>query len=112
LEHVYIFYGHLEYLQAFGIFYDHLVHFVFIWYMYPVLLYCVKKNLAALIYMLGASFCQKNTECILKGDARENFSAEKNGFTILRFCHSYKRPMPKLFIRHPEGPPSVYKAIM
>jgi hypothetical protein len=29
-----IFYIHLEYLKEFGIFYDHLVHFVFIWYIF------------------------------------------------------------------------------
>jgi hypothetical protein len=29
-----IFYGHLEYLRTFGIFYDHLVHFVFIRYIF------------------------------------------------------------------------------
>jgi hypothetical protein len=34
LENVYIFYVHLEYLQTFGIFYDHLVHFVFLWYIF------------------------------------------------------------------------------
>jgi hypothetical protein len=34
LENVDIFYGHLEYLRTFGIFYEHLVHFVFIWYIF------------------------------------------------------------------------------
>jgi hypothetical protein len=36
LENVYIFYGHLEYffIWRFGIFYDPLVHFVFIWYIF------------------------------------------------------------------------------
>jgi hypothetical protein len=36
-------------LQAFGKFYDHLLHFVFIWYIFPVLVSCTKKNLAILI---------------------------------------------------------------
>jgi hypothetical protein len=35
-------------LQTFGIFYDHLVHFVFIWYIFPVWVSCTKKNLANL----------------------------------------------------------------
>jgi hypothetical protein len=35
-------------LWRFGIFYDHLVHFVFIWYNFPVLVSCTKKNLATL----------------------------------------------------------------
>jgi hypothetical protein len=35
--------------QTFGIFFDHLVHFVFIWYIFPVLASCTKKNLATLI---------------------------------------------------------------
>jgi hypothetical protein len=29
-----IFNGHLKYLWTFGIFYDHSVHFVFIWYIF------------------------------------------------------------------------------
>jgi hypothetical protein len=36
-------------LQTFGIFYDHLVHFVFIWYIFLVLESCTKKNLATLL---------------------------------------------------------------
>jgi hypothetical protein len=35
-------------LQTFGIFYDHLVHFVFIWYIFPVWVIFTKKNLATL----------------------------------------------------------------
>jgi hypothetical protein len=35
-------------LQRFGILYDHLVHFVFIWYIFPVLVSCTMKNLATL----------------------------------------------------------------
>jgi hypothetical protein len=40
----------LEYLRLwrFGIFYDHLVHFVFIWCIFPVLVSSTKKNLATL----------------------------------------------------------------
>jgi hypothetical protein len=36
-------------LWTFGIFYYHLVLFVFIWYIFPVLLSCTKKNLATLL---------------------------------------------------------------
>jgi hypothetical protein len=35
-------------LCLFGIFYDHLVHIVFIWYICPVLVSCTKKSLATL----------------------------------------------------------------
>jgi hypothetical protein len=35
-------------LRIFGIFYDHLVHFVFIWYIFPVLVSCTQENLATL----------------------------------------------------------------
>jgi hypothetical protein len=35
-------------LQTFGIFYDHLVHFMFIWDIFPVLVSCTKKNLATM----------------------------------------------------------------
>jgi hypothetical protein len=38
-------------LRAFGIFYDHWVHFVFVWY---ILVSCTKKNLATLgLYTFG-----------------------------------------------------------
>jgi hypothetical protein len=33
-------------LRTFGIFYDHLLHFVFIWYIFSVLVSRAKKNLA------------------------------------------------------------------
>jgi hypothetical protein len=36
-------------LQTFAIFYSHLLHFVFIWYIFPVLVSCNKKNLATLM---------------------------------------------------------------
>jgi hypothetical protein len=36
-------------LQTFGIFYDHLVHFVLIWKFFPVLEPCTEKNLATLV---------------------------------------------------------------
>jgi hypothetical protein len=35
-------------LWAYVILNDHLVHFVFIWYIFPVLVSCTKKNLATL----------------------------------------------------------------
>jgi hypothetical protein len=38
-------------LQTFGISYDHLLPFVFIWYIFPVLVSCTKNNLATLIWM-------------------------------------------------------------
>jgi hypothetical protein len=47
-------------LWPFGIFYDHLVHFVFIWYVlcsfgtfFPFLVSCTKKNLATLLSARG-----------------------------------------------------------
>jgi hypothetical protein len=39
----------LNILQTFRKFYDHLVHFVFIWYIFSVLVTCTKKNLATLL---------------------------------------------------------------
>jgi hypothetical protein len=47
-----IFYDHLVhfvFIWRFGIFYDHLVHFVFIWYIFPGLVSRTKKNLATLL---------------------------------------------------------------
>jgi hypothetical protein len=35
-------------LRTLGIFYDHLVHFMLIWYIFTVLVSCTKKNLATL----------------------------------------------------------------
>jgi hypothetical protein len=35
-------------LRIYGISYDHLVHFVSIWYIFPVLVSCTKKHLATL----------------------------------------------------------------
>jgi hypothetical protein len=36
-------------LQPFGIFCGHLVYFMVIWYIFPVLVCCAKKNLATLL---------------------------------------------------------------
>jgi hypothetical protein len=36
-------------LRTFGIFYDHLVHFVLIWYIFPTLVSWTDKNLATLL---------------------------------------------------------------
>jgi hypothetical protein len=45
----YIFWPFGIFYEAFGICYDHLVHFVSIWYIFPVLVSCTKKNLATLL---------------------------------------------------------------
>jgi hypothetical protein len=37
-------------LRPFGIFYGHLVYFAVIWYIFPVFVFCTKKNLATLLY--------------------------------------------------------------
>jgi hypothetical protein len=42
-------------LMTLGIFYNHLVHFMFIWYIFPVLVSCTKKNLATLSPRQGTS---------------------------------------------------------
>jgi hypothetical protein len=39
-------------LQTLGTFYDHLVHFVFTWYIFPVWVIFTKKNLATLVFLL------------------------------------------------------------
>jgi hypothetical protein len=55
MENLGIFYDHLVYLTAiknilwpFGTFCGHLVHFVAIWYIFPILVFCTKTNLATL----------------------------------------------------------------
>jgi hypothetical protein len=42
-------------LPKFGIFYDHLVHFVFIWYIFPVLVSWTNKSLATLAPALNSA---------------------------------------------------------
>jgi hypothetical protein len=50
MEDVGIFYGHLVYVfyGQIGKFNGHLVQFVVIWYIFPILVCCTKKNLATL----------------------------------------------------------------
>jgi hypothetical protein len=49
MEDIGIFMTILSNLRPNGIFYGHLVHFVFIWLFFPVLVYCPDKNLATLV---------------------------------------------------------------
>jgi hypothetical protein len=44
-----VFYGPLVFLLQFGLFCGHLVTFVVIWYIFPLLVCCTEKNLATLI---------------------------------------------------------------
>jgi hypothetical protein len=50
LENVDIFYGHMEYFTDIWDILWLCVHFVFIWYIFPVLVSCTKKNLATLYF--------------------------------------------------------------
>jgi hypothetical protein len=52
-------------LWRLGIFYDHLVHFVFIWYIFPVLVSCAKKHLATLNGRRNLAV-QRRTEIVKK----------------------------------------------
>jgi hypothetical protein len=75
MENVDIFYGHFEYLG----------HFMTIWYIFPVLVSCTKKNLAALLY----------TECSSKGTTENNEPQPKlvcNLSTIAQFRRSFFYP--------------------
>jgi hypothetical protein len=51
MENADIFYGHIE------IFHGHMVYFTAIWYIFPVLVSCTKKNLATLLQGSGRSKC-------------------------------------------------------
>jgi hypothetical protein len=53
-------------LQAIGIFYNHLVHFVLIWYIFPALVSCIKKNLATLLDCNVFHFLAAKSICHLK----------------------------------------------
>jgi hypothetical protein len=48
LENVDIFFGHLEYFTDIGGIFGHLVHFMFIWYIFPVFAIMYQENLATL----------------------------------------------------------------
>jgi nitrogen fixation/metabolism regulation signal transduction histidine kinase len=52
-----------NFLWWFGIVYDHLVHFVSIWYVFPVLVSCTKKNLATLTKNVKYVPCRVFTMC-------------------------------------------------
>jgi hypothetical protein len=65
-------------LWIFGIFYDHSVHFVFIWYLFPVLVSCTKKNLATLAYTCNLRKC--GWMILNQGDKKEKKCVP--GFTV------------------------------
>jgi hypothetical protein len=50
-------------LRSFVIFYGHLVYFVVIWHIFPVLVFCTKKNLAALDQIGRAIFLPARYVC-------------------------------------------------
>jgi hypothetical protein len=67
-----------------NIFYGHLVHFVFIWYIFLVLVSCIKKNLATLV-------CARiiNWEAVKMFSLEINFcwmSPEEVEFSIFSWC--------------------------
>jgi hypothetical protein len=58
MENVGILNGHLEYFASFGIrtlwpFGNLEVHMYVLWYIFPALVYCVKKNLATTVMSYG-----------------------------------------------------------
>jgi hypothetical protein len=56
MENADIFYGHLW--KIIGKFHGHMVNiFMAIWYIFPVLVSCTKKNLATLLQGSGRSKC-------------------------------------------------------
>jgi hypothetical protein len=48
-------------IENLGIFYDHLVYFVVIWYIFPVLVFWTKKNLATLVNLRPVRY--KSVRC-------------------------------------------------
>jgi hypothetical protein len=89
IEDVGIFYGYLVHLRAFGIFYGHLVHFVVIWYIFPVLVFCTKKNLATLLSVIlrlffrGGAFAQDQIE---KKNCLRSKEAQHPKTVLTAFC--------------------------
>jgi hypothetical protein len=68
-----MFYGYMH-------IYDHLVHFVFIWYIFPVLVSCKKKNLATLDRSSSPNSWRKNY-------STDWVSAHRNVFSLQQ-CHN------------------------
>jgi hypothetical protein len=76
-------------LRTFKIFYDHLVHFVLIWYIFHVLVSCTKKNLATLdqigriiakwstVKVLRAVYLKKISSCPNFGTTFDIFLGKK-----------------------------------
>jgi hypothetical protein len=61
-------------LWRLGIFNDHLVHFEFIWYIFPFLVSCTKKNLATLFQNKRTFGIQLvDTICFGWGDSSSSF---------------------------------------
>jgi hypothetical protein len=61
MDDVGIFYGHLLYFDAICCICGYLVHFMVIWYIFPVLVCCTEKNLAALLnWLSGAKLAYEN----------------------------------------------------
>jgi hypothetical protein len=60
-------------LWRFGIFYDHLVHFIFIWYILLVLVSCTKKNLATLFRSADLRSGDFKVTCSLGGEMSLDF---------------------------------------
>jgi hypothetical protein len=71
MEDVGIFYGQLVFLRPICIFCGHLVYFMVIWYIFPVLVWCTKKNLATL---RDASVHEKEDAGIEAGEIVESLS--------------------------------------
>jgi hypothetical protein len=82
--------------QTFGIFYHHLLHFVFIWYSFPLLVSYTKKNLATLVFGLkprkkqcshkvgrmynrGFNFCEHKRPPTRAGNVWSLFERKKGG---------------------------------
>jgi hypothetical protein len=55
-------------LRTFGTFYGHLVHVVFIWYIFPVLVSWTKKNLATLFRGMPSSSSSRQNVELNQGD--------------------------------------------
>jgi hypothetical protein len=57
-----IFYGHLVQFTVFCYIYGHLVQFVVIWCIFPVLVFCTKKNMATLVFTLLALIADRSAD--------------------------------------------------
>jgi hypothetical protein len=80
-------------LQPFGMIYDNLVYFIVVWYIFPVSIFCAKKNLATLHpqYLMSTKYSDifaEGNEATQLQPLRTAFGCLRNGGGVRLVNHS------------------------